>query len=336
MRDIKENALIKDAKEKALRGELLDREAFIKLLEIDPLSESCDALGEAADEVAKAVTKGQAYIWGAIGIDYHPCPMNCDYCSLGEKWGIVKEDYELPQGEIIEIVRKYVEQKVRWIVLRTTQFYSTDKLKLLVERIRRDVAGEYELVVNIGEFDCALADEFHLKGVDCAYHTLRLREGKDTSFDPGDRIKTMGNIKKSKLKLVSLIEPIGIEHGNEEIAEALYNIVNYDAVVSGAMQRIPVKGTPLGEIDAISERRLAQIIGAIRLALNYKVKDICVHMASETSVKFGANVVVVETGAVPRDDSNSLSEDWNEFCPLDAERMFNDHGYKVIQRRESI
>jgi biotin synthase len=336
MRDMKEITLIKAAKEKALRGELLDREVFIKLLEIDPLSKSCDILGEAADEVAKAVTKGQAYIWGAIGIDYHPCPMNCNYCSLGEKWGIVKEDYELPQGAIIDIVRKYVEQKVRWIVLRTTQFYSTDKLKHLVERIRRDVAGEYELVINIGEFNSALADEFYDSGVDCAYHTLRLREGRDTAFNPDDRIGTMKSIKDSKLKLVSLVEPIGTEHSNEEIAEALYNIVKYDAAVSGAMQRIPVKGTPLGELDPISERRLAQIIGAIRLALNYKVKDICVHMASETSVKFGANVVVVETGAVPRDDANVLSEDWNEFCPMDAERMFNAHGYKVIQRRESI
>ena len=334
--NMEELKIIEMAKKVAFKGELLDKEIFIKLLEIDPLSRNCDVLGEAAGELAMEVTKGNAYIWGAVGIDYHPCPMNCNYCSLGEKWGIVKENYELPQDEILGIIRNYVMLNVRWIVLRTTQFYSVFKLKALIKKIRKEVKGEYELVINIGEFNDELAEEFYGLGVDCAYHTLRLREGTDTSFDPNDRIETLKNVKKSKLKLVSLVEPIGIEHGNEEIAEALYNISDFKAVVSGAMQRIPVKGTPLGELDALNERRLAQIIAAIRLALNYHVKDICVHKASEKSVKWGANVVVVETGAVPRDDSNVLTTDWNGFTPVDAERIFKNNGYNVIQKRELI
>ncbi len=164
------------------------------------------------------------------------------------------------------------------------------------------------------------------------YHGLRLREGTDTAFDPEDRLATLEAIHHSPLKLVSLVEPIGPEHTNEEIADSFLTTMRYGAVVSGAMKRIAVKGTPLGELPEISEERLAQIVAVTRLAAGFNAPDICVHTPSELAIEWGANVVVVETGAIPRDTYYSTKGDWNGFSPDAAKKWFNSKGYHIASK----
>ena len=84
------NNIIEVAKEKALNKKPLSREEIIELLSIDENSEEWDLLGKAAFEVAQKVSDGKAYLWGAMGVDYKPCNMNCDFCSLGEALNLVK------------------------------------------------------------------------------------------------------------------------------------------------------------------------------------------------------------------------------------------------------
>ncbi|WP_242825054.1 radical SAM protein [Acetobacterium woodii] len=323
------NMMIEKAKKSALDGEVLGKADIIALLEIDPFSEDCGKLGAAAREVATAVSKDQAYLWAAIGIDYRPCPMNCHYCSLGESWGLVMEESELSEGEIIKMVQKYVQEKVQWIVLRTTQFYPFDKLMALAKEIRRNVSGKYQLVANAGEFNEQTAAQLVEAGFDSIYHTVRLREGIDTKFDPEERIKTLKAISQSPLKLVSLVEPVGVEHTNDEIAEALLTAIKFGAVVTGAMARVPVKGTPLGEYPALAKERLAQIVAITRLTAGFRAPDICVHQASELAFKWGANVAVVESGSIPRDSCCNTKTDWNGFDPETAKAWFKTCGYKV-------
>lgn len=324
--------LIKRAKESALLGRILDKKNIMSLLEIDPLSEECKELGQAAREVASVVCKDRAYLWGAIGLDYKACPMNCNYCSLGEQWGIVKGESEFSGDEVIDIVKNYVREGVRWIVLRTTQFYSLDNLIELAKKIRQAVPGQYELGVNVGEFDEKTAQKMCHAGLEFVYHSLRLREGIDTRFNPQERLATLEAVKNSSLKLVSLVEPIGIEHTNEEIADSFLNIMKYKAVVTGGMERVPVKGTPLGEIAALSEKRLAQIVAVTRLAAGFNAPDICVHKASELAFKWGANVTVVETGSIPRGTCGSSKDRWNGFDTDTAKKWFKAQGYQVFSQ----
>lgn len=326
--------LINKAKEMALSGELLDRETIISLLEIDPFSEDCKKLGKAAREVASVVCKDRAYLWGAIGLDYRACPMDCDYCSLGEKWGIVKEEKEFTDDEVFNLVKKYVREGVRWIVLRTTQFYSLDKLIEMAAKIRKEVPGDYELGANVGEFDLETANRMEIAGMEFVYHSLRLREGIDTKFNPNDRLKTLEAIHKSPLKLVSLVEPIGIEHTNKEIADSFLTAIRYGALVTGGMSRVPVKGTPLGNLPAVSEERLAQIAAVTRLAANFHAPDICIHRNSQLAIEWGANVAVVESGAIPRDTCFETKEDWNGFDPETAKAWFTDKGYQVFSKED--
>ena len=95
----------------------------------------------------------------------------------GEAWGIVNHEVSYSEEEIIQQIRQYVSCGVRFIVLRTTEFYSVDTLCQFIKDIRAQVAGEYELVLNIGEFDVQTANKIYESGVSGIYHALRL--GKD-------------------------------------------------------------------------------------------------------------------------------------------------------------
>ena len=65
--------------------------------------------------------------------------MNCDFCSLGEKWGLTTETREYDEEETVRQVREYAENGVRWIVLRTTEFYSKERLGEMIRTIRTRV-----------------------------------------------------------------------------------------------------------------------------------------------------------------------------------------------------
>ena len=318
--------LISYAEKASMRGEPLPRDAIVRLLEIDPDSEIADLLGEAARRVASAVTTDRARIWASIGVDFKPCTMNCRFCSFGEAWGTAIKSYTLSEGEILHYARKFIEEGADWITLRTTEDYAFSDLSALASAIKKDISWDFRLVANTGELNALRAEELKDSGFDIVYHAIRLREGSDTPFSPEDREETLDVIRKSGLDLAFLVEPVGIEHSNEEIADILLLALKHEASLSGAMARIPVAGTPLGSLPLISERRLAQVIAVIRLAAGYKIRDICVHPPSQTALRWGANVVVVDIGALPRSADVSLSE-WNGFNIEKAAEWFKEAGY---------
>lgn len=327
-------ALIDHAKKQGLSGVIPDKETIVSLLEIKPDTEEMDYLLRAADEVAGIVTSRKAYLWGAIGIDFAPCPMNCAFCSFGEKWGIVKEAFSLSEEEILAEVQNYVDSGVYYIVLRTTEFYDLDQLADLTEKIRGEVPGNYELILNTGEFDLPAANKLYRFGTDGVYHAIRLREGIDTAFDPEERKKTLSAIAKSPLKLTHLIEPLGPEHTNEEIAEQFLRAMDYGVFISGVMARVPVKGTPLGDTRQLGAGRIAHVVAVLRLTAGYTVPNICVHPASPRAIQAGANVTVIEKGAIPRDDQPA-KELWRHFTADMAKKLFEEAGYQVCPEQTS-
>ncbi len=319
---------VETAKQQALSGQPLTEEQIIRLLEIDPESEEAKALGAAALEVAKKYSGGKAHLWGAIGVDYKPCKMNCKFCSLGEKWGIVNEEKEFTLEEIILKVKYYVDHGFYYILLRTTEFYDPKKLGEIMKKIHEAIPGNYILGCNIGELDNEMAEYLYECGGKLAYHCLRLREGIDTDFNTADRINTLEAIRDSQLKLGFWVEPIGSEHTNEEIAKKCLETISYHTDVCGVMARVPVQGTPFADSPQISEKRLAQITAVLRLACQGNAADICTHPASELAVQYGANVITLETGAIPRDAD--FSEGYWEGLHVDeAKYWLQKYGYLI-------
>lgn len=323
---------ILEAKDKALKGIQLTEEEIIALLEIELGSSEDKELRKAAREVASIKTNNTAYIWSAIGADYETCPMSCKFCSFGEDWKIIEKRVRYSTKKIIEKARYYIENGARFIVLRTTEFYSVPKLLGIVKKMKKEIPGDYEVILNTGELDMTISNLLHEEGVSGVYHACRIREGVDTPFETEVRINTMRNVHRSKLDLISLVEPIAPEHTNEEIAKNFLNIVDCGAVISGAMARIPVKGTPFGNSERISNSRLAQIIAVLRLAGGNVVQDICVHPVSLEALQSGANVMVVETGAVPRDDKLE-NDNWNDVDMEKAHKLLEDASYIVSNKK---
>ena len=321
--------LIQQAYEDCISDKGMSRETMIKLIDLDPESGDADYLRELGGKAAQEITGGEACLWGAIGVDMITCGMNCRFCSFGAEWGVVKENTIFTDEEIIANVCDYVKNGVRFIVLRTTEFYDIDDLCRKISRIREEVPGNYEMILNTGEFTLDIARQMADAGTSGVYHALRLREGIDTNLDPRERLDTMKSVQESPLKLISLVEPVGREHTSEEIADAFFITLDHDAYMTGTMARVPVKGTPLGEIEMITDKRISQLTAIFGLAAQRKIKYICVHPASDIAVRAGANIVVVEKGAIPR-DSAFVRNEWNSFTVDDAKAMLEAAGYTWI------
>ena len=230
-------ALADMALRRCLRGEALEREALLELLAVPPASDEALYLRHAAHKAALALDGGRAYLWGALGLDYTPCPMNCAFCSLGEAWKLIDAPRSYTETEIIAHARAYVAAGARFVVLRTTQFYDLDALCGMLAAIRKAVPGGYEIILNTGEFDADAALAVRRAGGSGVYHTIRVREGRDTAFDPDVREATMLAAVRAGLRLVALVEPVGPEHADQELADCFLRIMATGASISGVMAR---------------------------------------------------------------------------------------------------
>lgn len=319
---------IDECKAKCLAGAPLSRGEIISLLGVEVGSADDEYLRAAAREAADKIAGGRGYIWCAVGMDYAPCTMNCKFCSFGEKWGIVREPRHFEPEQVFAHVRTYAENGAAYIVLRTTEFYDLETLFGYIPKIRAEVPGEYAIILNTGELEPADAERAKAAGVYGVYHALRLREGTDTPFNPAERVATMRNVSASGMTLVSLVEPLGCEHTDEEIADSFLNAAACGAKICGAMARFPVEGTPFGSSPMISGQRLAHVVAALRLSGGSAVRDICVHKATPEALESGANVMVVESGAIPR-DSDFSEKDWAGVDMARAREMLAAAGYEI-------
>ena len=311
-----------------LNGQTLDRSDIVRLLEIPVGSEDDRYLRAAAREVAAALTGNRGYIWCAVGMDYAPCPMNCRFCSFGEAWNLIPQARHVTIEEILSHIRSFVAGGAAYIVLRTTEFYSLDTLLDYIPQIRAAVPGEYAIILNTGELDSITAQRAADAGVYGIYHALRLREGQDTPFQAADRIATMQSVTQANMQLISLVEPIGPEHTPEELADRFLRTVACGASIGGAMARFPVPGTPLGDTRQLSDEEMAHIIAALRLSGGRTIRDICIHPASPAAMESGANVLVVEVGAIPRDATFS-EQNWAGADMDQAAALLQNAGYTV-------
>jgi len=213
-----------------------------------------------------------------------------------------------------------------WITLRTTQDYGIEKLCVLVREIRKLMPPEMEVVVNTGEFNLDEARQLKDAGVAVVYHTIRLREGCDTGLAVADRIATLKAMQKVGLKMAALVEPLGSEHTDEEIVDAAFRLKPYDIKLGGVMARVPIPGTPLYELGQVSEERQTRVIAMTRLIYGPEVDAICIHPPLPSALKAGANTVVVECGAIPR-DQDTFDTDWRGFSITTANRLFCEQGF---------
>ena len=310
-------------------GELLNREEAILVLHKDLHGELLERVYAEADRRTRAYWKNRGRIWTAIGVDSAPCSRNCKFCSLGAEWGVYNEPHELTIDEVLNHVRQMIPLQPDWITLRTTQDYGIEKLCTLVREIRKITPPEIGIVVNTGEFGLEEARRLKDAGVEVAYHTIRLREGCDTGLSVEDRIATLEAMQQAGLKMAALVEPLGPEHTDEEIVDAAFRLKPYDIKLGGVMARVPIPETPLYELGQVSEERQTRVIAMTRLIYGPEVDAICIHPPLPLALKAGANTVVVECGAIPRDQDTS-DTNWRDFSIPAANQLFCEQGFDSL------
>ncbi len=312
--------------ERCESGELLQPEEAILVLHEDLQGELLQRVYVEADRRMRAYWKNRGRIWSAIGVDSALCSRNCKFCSHGAAWGVFEKPHELSVEEVLEHVARLVPYKPDWITLRTTQDYGIDRLCHLVQEVRKATPPESEIVVNTGEFGVEEAKKLKQAGASVVYHTIRLREGCDTGLTVEDRIATLKAMQAADLKMAALVEPLGPEHTDEEIVQAAFRLKPYDIRLGGVMARVPIPGTPLYDLGEVSEDRQVRVIAMTRLIYGPEVDAICIHPPIPEALQAGANTVVVESGAIPRDQDLSKSA-WRGFSPLDAQNLFAEKGF---------
>lgn len=327
-------AFLDDFARRVAAGEKPAKADISRMLEVDPESAECCLMKERAREKARKAAGNLGKVWSAVGIEHRACPMNCQFCSLGKKWGLVKEEFDWTAGDILAAARQSVASGASWFTLRTNEFYGVDRLCGLARMIRGYVPGDYGLVVNTGELTSEEGARLKSAGVTGVYHTWRLGEGEATGFRPETRLETMRSIVAAGLELYHMVEPLGPEHGNDEIADRIMAGEELGSALGGAMARINVTGTPFADSGRIGQGRLSQIIAVCRLCAGPRAVDICVVPPDRESLEAGANVITVEIGAIPRSRETEQKGAWRGFGLDEAREMLASAGYELKKLEE--
>jgi biotin synthase len=314
--------------EKSLSGENINRAEALWVLDTTLPEKSKSAVLSAANARTRNIAGNRGRVYAAIGVDSAPCARNCAFCSHGARWGVYEKPYEMTIEEVCRRAAEIATHNPNSLTLRTTQDYGIDRLCLLAREVRAVLPPETVLAVNTGEFAPGDCDRLLASGVGAVYHTFRLREGQDTGVTTEERLRTLSLIKDSGLDLFALVEPVGPEHTDDELVEAAFRLKEYDVNVSGVMARVPVAGTPLAKLGKADDDRLIRIAAMTRLISGPEVEAICVHPPLPAALRAGANEIVVDCGAIPRDQSDA-KETWRSFDFSAAKGMLREAGFEV-------
>jgi biotin synthase len=287
--------------DKALDRADLSQEEALHLIRLDVQSADCFALMAAANQFSHEATGSRGTVYSQIGLNVWPCPENCDFCYLGAKHGIVTRLHELSPEETVARALDFERAGADEVYLMTTANYPLGKFVEIGQAVRRALHPETVMVANVGDLTPAEARSIVDAGFFGIYHVYRFREGIETEIEPERRRATFRAIREAGLDLRYCVEPVGPEHGDEEIAEQMFFAREFGATILAVMRRIPVPGTPTAGRGLLTESRIAQLVAAARLVLGTRLREMGVHEPSLVALRAGAHRICAEVGMNPRD-----------------------------------
>lgn len=283
------------------RGEILEKQDAIVLLNARNNSEDFHKILSLANEMTRLKFNNRGYIFAQIGLNAQPCSIDCKFCSMGKSHYSMESTWIKDAQTVINEVKELVDNGMDDFFLMTTADYPIEQYLEIAKEIKCILPVNTRFVANIGDFSYETAMELKKIGFTGAYHINRLREGIDTTIRPETRIATLESIKKAGLELYYCIEPIGPEHTYEEIVDEMIRAREFNVGVMAVMRRIPVLGTPLFDKGQISSIELAKIAAVTRLVtLPHRAMN--AHETTQMTLIAGVNQLYAEVGANPRDN----------------------------------
>jgi biotin synthase len=296
------NRGIKGILDKAFDEQPISRSEALILMRIDLLSPEMYALCGVANELSRRHFGNLGEVYAQIGLDFAPCPGNCEFCSFGAEHGIVKSVIEYPAEDIAQAAKICEDQGANGIYLMTTARYRFEKFLEVASAVRQAISPELPMVANIGDFNEDHAQDLAAAGFQAIYHAVRLHEGQGTAFPIKRRIRTIEAARKAGLKLHFCVEPIGPEHTIEEQVDLMFLGRDLGVAFSGAMRRVCVPGTRVADHGSISWWSVARTVAVCRLVMGNTVLGHCTHEPNLPAILAGANLLWAEMGPNPRDD----------------------------------
>ena len=287
---------------------------------------------EKADGMSRSLAGSRGFVWAAIGIDSTPCDMGCSFCSQAARWDVYKTAPPLTAETIVEKAGQLADGGADFVVLRTTQHYPLEALQRLGRLTRDRIGSDIHLVINTGEMGSDDIRALRDSGFTMSYHVVRLREGVDTGHSVDMRLRTIENVLKGGLELQYLIEPLGPEHSVDEILVEARRAREVGASGTGVMARVPIMGTPLAHYGQVPDAYLKRVAALARLEYPDGGRHLCVHPPTPATLRCGANTIIVEQAANPRDTSSSASP-WRGFDMPGARAVLREAGLEVRQAR---
>lgn len=315
--------------DKALEEQPISREEALILMQIDLQSPEMYMLCSVANELSRRQFHNYGEIYAQIGLDYAPCPGNCEFCSFGAKHGVVKTVVEYPTEVVVQAAQFCEDQGANGLYLMTTARYHPQKYLEVAHAVRQAISPEFPMVANIGDFDEEYARQLVEVGFCAIYHAIRLNEGKGTSFSPQRRIHTIEAAQKAGLRLHFCVEPVGPEHSIEEQVELMFLGRDLGAVFSGAMRRVCVPGTSAAQQGEVSWWYLARTIAVCRLVMGNTILGHCTHEPNLPAISAGANLMWAEIGPNPRDDKPD-TENYRGMSVKQCQKLLTEMGYQVL------
>ena len=297
----------------------LEREDLLALLALPVGSGDYYRLLAAANGYSRRAFDGKGMIFGQIGLDAQPCPVNCRFCSLAADAMAGKPALIRSREETVARARALAEAGAQDVFLMTTAAFCPETFLDYGRAVRAALDPSVRLVANIGDFALPYARRLREAGFTGVYHICRLGEGVDTQVTVEERIATLDAAAAAGLEIYYCVEPIGPEHTDEQLVEEMLRPRRYPVGVMAVMKRTAVPGTALAHRGEISAARLAQICAAATLSMAPR-RAMCVHEPDELCLMAGANQLYAEAGSNPRDTAAETSQS-RGFSVEDARRM---------------
>jgi biotin synthase len=286
---------------KSLDNDSFSSEELVFLLSHPPNSpEALKIMAEAA-AISRKFVSGRAEVHGQLALDLAPCACDCKFCSFAKVNEIFSTETRITPEQAVYYARQHEDNGANAVYVMTTAQYPFGRFIEISQEIRKNLDPQTIMVANVGDQSLDRARKIKDAGYAGVYHALRMREGIDTRIPPEKRLESMRNFQEAGLKVGTCVEPVGPEHTNEEIAQAIYFAASINPVFSGAARRIEIPGTEIAKRGMISELRMAQIVAVIILGTPRSVKGFCTHEPCTLGALAGANLLWAEAGSNPRD-----------------------------------
>jgi biotin synthase len=323
------NTLVESIVDKALAGELLNKDEIASLFRIAPLTAESSYIQSAARQISSRINNNLSEIHCHVGVNLGPCAHNCKWCSFASVNKVFPKASTLSIEDIITRCTKFEKDGVNAIYLVTTGMYPCKRLVETVQEVRRKLDPATILIANADDFSLEEAHALKDAGLNGVYHAVRFREGIESSIPVEKRFATMRNAHEVGLTLGTCVEPVGPEHSVEELVDATVIARECDAVFSGTMRRIPIPDTEIGKRGMLTEAQMAHIHAVIRLSTQHKMLGMCWHEPSIVGPLIGANLMWAETGSSPRDIHEDC-EATRGHSVADLRKMYWEAGWQVL------